>query len=221
VVISRIALHENLIDAIFFSARALATITDSPHAATAPVWFKLVATVTSLLAVALLAVFTAALVRRLSRATLTTVLGRRAAPWRGHVIVVGFGQVGFRLAQALIARRIPVVAVERNYTASCVRLARRGRVPVAIADGEDRGTLELMGLRRATAVAAVTSDDLVNVSVALAAGDLAPEIPTVLRLGDGQVAAETESLLHLGEICDLHDVAAREITSEILKAVAS
>jgi hypothetical protein len=220
VVISRIALHENLIDAVFFSARALATITDSPHAAAAPVWFKLVATITSLLAVALLAVFTAALVRRLSRPALTTVLGRRAAPGRGHVIVVGFGQVGFRLAQALIERRIPVVAVERNYTASCVRLARRGRVPVVIADGEDRATLELVGLRRATAVAAVTSDDLVNVSVALAAGDLAPEIPAVLRLGDGQVAAETESLLHLGEICDLHDVAAREITSEILGSAA-
>jgi hypothetical protein len=66
------------------------------------------------------------------------------------------------------------------------------------------------------AVAAVTSDDLVNVAVALSAGDLSPSVPAVLRLGDGQVATETESLLHLGEICDLHDVAAREITSEIL-----
>ena len=221
VVISLIALHESLVDAIFFSARVVATISDSPAAATAPVWFKLVSAATSLLAVALLAVFTAALVRRLSRPRLTTLVGRRAAPRRGHVIVVGFGQVGLRLAQTLIARHVPVVAVERNFAAPAVRLARRAGIPLAIADAEDRATLELLGLRRAVAVAAVTSNDLVNVAVALSAGDLSPNVPAVLRLGDGQVATETESLLHLGEICDLHDVAAREITSEILGSDAS
>ncbi len=42
----------------------------------------------------------------------------------------------------------------------------------------------------------------------LAASDLVPGIPVVLRLGDGEVAAETDSLLHLGQICDAHDVAA-------------
>ena len=36
VVISLIALHESLVDAIFFSARVVATISDSPAAATAP-----------------------------------------------------------------------------------------------------------------------------------------------------------------------------------------
>jgi len=42
----------------------------------------------------------------------------------------------------------------------------------------------------------------------LAASDLAPSVPLVLRLGDGEVAAETDSLLHRGRICDAHKIAA-------------
>jgi len=41
-----------------------------------------------------------------------------------------------------------------------------------------------------------------------AASDLAAGVPLVLRLGDGEVATETDSLLHLGRICDAHKIAA-------------
>jgi Trk K+ transport system NAD-binding subunit len=135
-------------------------------------------------------------------------VGARAAPARHHVLLIGFGQVGFRLAQDLRGRGIAVLGVERDADAPCVRLARAAGIPVAIGRGDDRETLERLGIRRCAAVAAVTSDDLVNVAVGLAATDLAPGVPLVLRLGDGEVAAETDSLLHLGEICDAHKIAA-------------
>lgn len=209
-------LHESVDNAIFSSARVVATITDSQAAAHGPGWFKLVSTLTALTAVLLVAVFTAALVRRLSRPRLTALLGRRAAPGREHVVMVGLGQVGFRLAQRLMSQSVPVLAVERNLFAPCVRRARRAGIPVAIADAEDRETLELAGVPRAAVIAAVTSDDLVNVAVGLTASQVGPTVPLVLRLGDGDVAAETESLLHLGAICDLHDVVADAIAGEVL-----
>jgi TrkA-N domain len=215
-VISIIALHEGFVDALFFSTRTLVTIADSPEAGRASVWFKVVSTANSLIAVGLLAVFTAALVRILSRLRLTTVFGARSAPGHGHVIVVGFGQVGFRLTQTLRARGVPVLAVEATEHAPAVRLAPRAGLPLAIGRGDDRTTLELLGVRRCAGVAAVTSDDLTNVAIGLAVNDLAPETPLVLRLGDGDVAAETDSLLHLGGICDIHDVVADEIAREIL-----
>jgi Trk K+ transport system NAD-binding subunit len=207
-VIGTIALHESLVDALYFSTRSVATVAGPPGAASAPAWYKIVSVVDTLAALALVAVFTAALVRRLSRRRLTTLLGARAAPARGHVLLVGFGQVGFRLAQELRRRGVAVLAVERDAEAPCVRLARRAGIPVAIGRGDDRETLERLGIRRCGAVAAVTSDDLVNVEVGLAASDLAPGVPLVLRLGDGEVAAETDSLLHLGRICDAHKIAA-------------
>jgi len=219
--ISMIALHESLVNALYFSTRSVATVAGAPGAGSGAAWFKVLSAIDTLAALLLVAVFTAALVRRLSRPRLTTLLGARAAPARGHVLLVGFGQVGFRLAQELGRRGIPVLGVERDPEAQCVRLARAAGIPVAIGRGDDRETLERLGIRHCAAVAAVTSTDLVNVAVGLAANDLAPDKPLVLRLGDGEVAAETDSLLHLGRICDAHKIAAETIVHGLRSSVAS
>jgi hypothetical protein len=215
IVIGIIGLHQNGVDAVFFSTRALATIADAPTAETAPVWYKLVATAATLATIGLLAVFTAALVRRLSRPRLTTFIGPRSCPARGHVLMVGLGQVGFRLAEVLIRRGRAVIVVESEATAPYVRLARQAGIPVAIGRGDDRGTLDLVGVRHCAVVAGVTSDDLVNVEVGLATKELAPTTQLVLRLGDGNVAAESDSLLHLGRICDAHAVASSRLAESI------
>jgi voltage-gated potassium channel Kch len=217
--ITMIALHEGVIDALYFSTRSVATVASTPGAAAAPGWFKALSALDTLAALLLVAVFTAALVRRLSRPRLTTLLGARAAPARGHVLLIGFGQVGFRLAQELHGRGIAVLGVERDSDAPCVRLARAAGIPVAIGRGDDRETLERLGIRHCAAVAAVTSTDLVNVAVGLAASDLAPGTPLVLRLGDGEVAAETDSLLHLGSICDAHKIAAETLAKGLSGAL--
>ena len=209
------AVHEDLLNALYFSTRSVATVAGAPGAARAPAWFKLVSTLDTIAAVLLLAVFTAALVRRLSRPRLTALFGARAAPAVRHVLLVGFGQVGFRLAERLRRSGIPVLAVERDPGAPCLRLARDAGIPVSIGRGEDRATLELLGIRRCAVVAAVTSTDLVNVEIVLAASDLAPSVPVVLRLGDGAVAAETDSLLHIGRICDAHAIVADELVHRL------
>ncbi len=215
-VIAMIALHEGVVDALYFSTRSVATVAGTPGAAAAPAWFKAISALDTLAALLLVAVFTAALVRRLSAPRLTALFGPRAAPAHGHVLLVGFGQVGFRLAQELRHRRIAVLGVERDPDAPCVRLARAAGIPVVIGRGDDREVLERLGIRRCAAVAAVTSTDLVNVAVGLAASDLAPGIGLVLRLGDGEVAAETDSLLHLGRICDAHKIAAETLASGLI-----
>ena len=43
----------------------------------------------------------------------------------------------------------------------------------------------------------------------------------MLRLGDGDVATETDSLLHLGRICDAHRLAAETLAAAIEAGVAS
>jgi hypothetical protein len=215
-VVTIIALHEGFVNALYFSTRALATVADAPHAQLSPDWFKLISTVTTVVSVVMVAIFTAALVRRLSRPRLTTLFGSRRVPWRQHVLLIGFGQIGFRLAQDLRRRGIPVVALERDVDAPCVRLARRAGIPVAIGRGDDREILELLGIRHCSVVAAVTSDDLANVSIGLAANDVRPDLPLVLRLGDGDVAAETESLLHLGRICDAHALIAQTLADGLV-----
>jgi hypothetical protein len=214
-VITMIAFHHGLIDALYFSTRSVATVAGPPGAENGPAWFKLASAANMVLAVALVAIFTAALVRRLSRRRLTTLFGPRSAPARHHVVLVGFGQVGFRLAQELKERGVAVVAIERDFEAPSIRLAKAAGIPVAVGRGDDREVLQRVGIERCGAVAAVTSDDLVNVAVGLAAEDLRPDVPIVLRLGDGEVASETDSLLHLGRICDAHKLAAETLQRAI------
>ncbi|MBV9943281.1 MAG: hypothetical protein JO262_14245, partial [Solirubrobacterales bacterium] len=72
-VISIIALHESVLNGIYFSTRAISTVTDDPSADAGPAWFKLLSAVNIIVALVLVAVFTAALVRRLSRPRLTTI----------------------------------------------------------------------------------------------------------------------------------------------------
>ncbi len=216
IVITIIALHYNFVDALYFSTRAIATVADAPGSSLAPDWFKLISTVMTVTSVIMVAVFTAAMVRRLSRPRLTTLFGPLHVPARKHVLLVGFGQIGFRLAQELRKRGIPVAELEKDANAPCVRLARRAGIPVAVGRGDDREMLELLGLRTCALVAAVTSDDLANVSIGLAANDVRPGVPLVLRLGDGNVAAETDSLLHLGKICDAHALIAERLAKGLI-----
>ncbi|MBA2348659.1 MAG: NAD-binding protein [Solirubrobacterales bacterium] len=210
-----IALDEPPLDAVYVAVRSATTVAPPPEVLAAPAWFKVVSILSMLVSLGVLAVVTAALVRRLGRVRLTTVLGARAAPLRCHVLLIGFGQVGFRVAQELRRAGIPVLGVDRDPDAPSLRLARAAGIPVAIARGDDREVLERLGVRRCAAVTVVTSDDLVNVSVGLAVADAAPGVPVVLRLGDGEVAAETDSLLHLGHICDPHSIAADALLAEL------
>jgi Trk K+ transport system NAD-binding subunit len=220
-VITMIALHDRLVNAIYFGARSILAAADVPRAAGAGTAFKLLSTVITLASMVAIAVFTAALVRRLSRPRHTALLGRRRVPARHHVLLIGFGQIGFRLAQELGRRGIPVVALERDPEAQCLRLARRARIPVVLGRGDDREMLEQVGVRSCSALAAVTSDDLANVSVGLAATDIRPGLPLVLRLGDGEVAAETESLLHLADNLDAHRLVASMLAERLLEAAST
>jgi threonine dehydrogenase-like Zn-dependent dehydrogenase len=60
---------------------------------------------------------------------------------RGHVIVVGLGQVGLRLCQELRALGIPVVGVKRDVHAPNLRLAQALRNPVVLGHADDRAVL--------------------------------------------------------------------------------
>ena len=215
ILLSGLVLHERWTEAVYSSAGLLATVATSPRIEHAPGWYKLASAAGILLSLGLVAVFTAALVRRLSRLRLTTLFGARAAPRSDHVLVVGLGQIGLRLALALRTRGVKVLVVEIDESVAGIRLAHEAGLPVVIASATDVFTLLRLGIRRASVIAAVTSDDLVNVEIGLASRAADPDIAVVLRLGDGEVATETESLLHLGQIFDAHRIAAEALADAL------
>lgn len=213
-------LNQSAIDAIYGSAKTLVTVDPNPKVADGPGWYKLFTSITMIVALLLAAAFTAGLVNRVVERRLTGLIGRRAVPRRDHVVVVGLGQVGMRLCLLLRACRIPVVAVESDENGESVGIARELGLPIVIGRGADPSVMRRLSLARARAVAAVTSDDLENISVAMTARGLHPDIRTVLRVGDGNVANETRSLLALGIVRDVHRLAAVLLSAQILDAGA-
>lgn len=162
----------------------------------------------AMLATIVLTVFTAGAVECLLEPRLLGLVGGRSVPRSGHVIVVGLGQVGLRLCSELRAMGVPVLGVERNLQAPHLRLARALKIPVVVGHGDDRELLERVRLEHATALAAVGSDDLDNVAVALAAQGVSPATPVILRAGEHEALAETRSLISLGTTRDVTALAA-------------
>ncbi len=209
-------LDESVIDAVYGSAKTIVTVDPNQKISEGPGWYKVFISATMLVALLFAAAFTAGLVNRVVERRLTGLVGRRAVPRRDHVVVVGLGQVGMRLCLLLRACRIPVVAVESDEDAESVGIAEELGLPVVVGRGGDPSLMRRLSLQRARAVAAVTADDLQNISVAMTARGIHPEIRTVLRVGDGAVANETRSLLALGLVRDVHRLAAVLLAAEIL-----
>ena len=209
-------LDNSIVDAIYGSAKTLVTVDPNLDVDKGPGWYKLFTSGTMLVALLFVAGFTAGLVNRVVDRRLTGLVGRRAVPRRDHVVVVGMGQVGLRLCLLLRGCGVPVVAVEQDEGGDNIGLARELGLPVVIGRGADHSLMNRLSLHRARAVAAVTSDDLENISVAMTARGIEEDIRVVLRVGDGDVANETRSLLALGLIRDVHRIAAVLIASMTL-----
>jgi len=207
--------HEGVAEALYDAARVVATV--GPAAAPdRSRGYLVVSALAMLVTLVVTAAFTAGLVEYLLSPRLVGLLGPRALPRRGHVVVVGLGQVGLRLCQELRALGLPVVAVERSASAPAVRIARGLRIPVVIGEGEDRAVLERVRLGQARALAAVGSDDMDNVAVAVAAHAVASGTRVVLRAGEHDVITETRSLLPLGTTRDVSAAASAWVVARLL-----
>jgi voltage-gated potassium channel Kch len=203
-----------LTKAFFEAARVVATV--GPASLDQRGWaYGLFAAIAMLVTIGLLAVFTAGIVERLLGPRLLTVFGPRSAPRSGHVIVVGLGQVGIRLCLELRKLRVPVVGVERDASAPNLRLARSLKIPTVVGHGGDRKQLQDLGLSRSRALAAVGSNDLDNLAVAMAAHGVSPATRVVMRAGEQEAIAETRSLLPLGVTRDVTRIAALFVVSSL------
>jgi Trk K+ transport system NAD-binding subunit len=118
--------------------------------------------------------------------------GPRRMPRRDHVVVVGLGNVGFRIVTTLRDRGVPVVAVERSDDAVGTTAAARAGIPVVLGDATRERVLREAGAEECRALVAVTSDDATNLQAALVGRSVQRAVRVVLRLRDDDLAARVE-----------------------------
>ena len=218
---SLVVLELGAVDAFYGSAMTLVTVGPNDAVSKGPSAFKVFIAITILCALVFEAFFTAGIVNRLIDRRLTGLMGRRAMPRRDHVVVIGLGQVGLRLAQLLQSAGVGVVAVDERETGENVGFARELGIPVVVGRGADPSLLHDLSLKSACAVAAATDDDLENVSIAMSALSQHPDLRIVLRVGDGRLANETRSLEGFAVVRDVHRIAAAVIAARAVGSDAA
>jgi Trk K+ transport system NAD-binding subunit len=125
---------------------------------------------------------------------LRKLLGGPPMPKSGHVVVIGLGNVGFRVVGELADLGVPAVAVDSAPDQPFLATVR-SRVPLVIGDARVEDTLQRAGLARARSVVAATGDDSVNLGIGIAAKRMNPEVRTVVRLFDADFARKVEHAL--------------------------
>lgn len=203
-------------DAVYSVAKVTVTAGPNPAAEHGGSATRLLSALLMILSLGFIALLTAGLVNRLLDPRLTGIRGRTAVPRRDHVIVVGLGQVGLRLCGLLRELGIPVVAVEHNRDAKNLTRARDQQLPVVLGTGSSQRLLRRLSIDRARALAAVTSDEVENIAIAVAARSVCDQLHLSFRAGDGDLASDTRALFKVGVVRDVYQLAGAALAAAAL-----
>ncbi len=184
----------SLLNAFYFTVETVTTVGYGDYTFRGePPWLIVFAIFLMLTGALFVTIFFALVTNILVSRRIEESLGRqKITGLRGHVLVIGLGTVGLRVAQELHAAGSEVVVVEMNEHNRHLSQVRALGVPVVIADATQPEVLQLVRLATASAVAVLTSDDLANLESGLAVRDQLgarwETTPVVLRIFDPTLA---------------------------------
>lgn len=187
------------LDALYFSTETVATVGYGDfNFSGQPWWLRVWAIMLMFAGLTTTGMIMAFLAEVLISRRLSDGAGRtRARRMAGHVIVVGLGAFGMSVARELRRRGEEVVVVERAQLTRFTATAGGLDIPVVYGDAALPETMAAAGLDRAAAIAVVTSSDLTNIEVGIAARTLLGDrwgsggqagVPVVLRIFDRDLA---------------------------------
>ncbi len=113
-----------------------------------------------------------------------------AETYSNHIVIIGLGHLGFRIARALHGLSQPFVIIEADPEAELVVQAQAWNVPIIRGDALKQETLRKARVDRAHTVVIATSDDTMNLQIAIHARAVNPQVRTIVRLFDDEFARE-------------------------------
>ena len=184
----------SLLDAVYFTVETVTTVGYGDYSfRDEPAWLVVFAVVLMMAGALFVAVFFALVTNMLVSRRIEESLGlQKITALRGHVLVIGLGTVGLRVARQLHDAGRDVVVIEKSEHNRHLGQLRALGIPVMLADATLPEVLASARLAAASAVAVLTSDDLANLETGLAVRDqLGPRwsaTPVALRIFDPQLA---------------------------------
>jgi Trk K+ transport system NAD-binding subunit len=147
----------------------------------------------TIVSIALIPALTAALVDSTVRARLRAERGDIPAGLSGHVVVVGLGHVGVRVAHLLHNRGIEVVAIERDLAVEGIHAVRQMGIPIVVGDASNADVLAMAKISSARALIVVSTDDVTNLEISMTAHAAKPDLRLIVRLFDAEFARRVQN----------------------------
>lgn len=111
-----------------------------------------------------------------------------ASTYNNHIILVGLGHLGFRVAEELINMEQDIVIIESNPKADLTATVKKMGIPVIPDDASQELTLQSAGVDHARAIILCIQNDSLNLKIAIKARRLNPNIHVILRIFDDDFA---------------------------------
>lgn len=137
-------------------------------------------------------------------------------PKHNHYILCGLGAIGIQIVRQLQSQGHEVVIIESDDNNRFLHTARSLGVPVILEDARLSATLQEANSDRAEAIIVATSDDLVNVEIALTAKAVSPKISVVVRAQDSQFARSIQEVFEFDNVLCPTDLAAPSFAAAAL-----
>lgn len=111
-----------------------------------------------------------------------------ASTMQNHIILVGLGHLGYRVAIKLHEMSEAIAVIEYKADADTVNAVKNMGIPVIHDDATRPTILEAANIKKARAIIMASQNDAMNLQIALKARSLNPKIQVVIRIFDDDFA---------------------------------
>jgi len=173
-----------------------------------PGWLQLFSLTVTLAGTAFVGVLYALLTEALLSSKFQFNSKRPPIPKENHIIIVGFGRLGQKVAEKLQELKKPVLAITLNpITETSATLT----IPL-ISGHNLNDSLKLAYLEKAKSMVIVTDDDIINIEIALLSQKINPYCQLVIRTNGDTLTENLSQLLPYATIIDPYIAAAEAFT---------
>jgi Trk K+ transport system NAD-binding subunit len=209
--------HVSVVDALYFSVGMITGAGGAEQVAErSPDNIKVFTVLMMLVGAAVVGLFYALLNDLVLGTRFQDFWNKARVPHRHHYIICGLGAVGVQTLRQLHANGCEVVVIERDPNNRFLHTARALKVPVIQGDANIAATLQTAHLSGASAVLALTSDDVANIDIALTVKGIAPKVSVIVRNQNPQFAGLSQQVFDFDAVLSPVELAAPSFAAAAL-----
>jgi Trk K+ transport system NAD-binding subunit len=207
----------SFVDALYFSVGMITGAGGNEEVAeNGPAWIKIFTVTMMLVGTGVVGICYALLNDLVLGTRFRQLLHTVPIPDRHHYIICGLGGIGIQIAKQLHGNGYEVVAIDPDPNCRFLNTARSLKIPVIQGEANVASTLETARIDRATALLAVTSNDMTNLEIALTAKGLHNRLPVVVRNQDSHFAQMEQQVFEFEAVLSPTEIAAPSFAAAAL-----